>query len=151
MTSTIDRQDAGTQEITYTLSEPAHTLVRPYVTGENPIYRPGGPVTTDERTFQLADGETLYRPVGADELARFAAGATLVLPTDAEPHEPRHAAPTFYGEPEGERPRRYRGERRLPEPDRRRHLLHLLVAFGLGAMAHAVLVLTGALVLVVVR
>ncbi|MEU7904153.1 hypothetical protein [Actinoplanes sp. NPDC049118] len=112
MTSTLSRHDAGeaTENLTHTLP-PA--LIRPYITGEQPLYRPGGPVT-GSRTVRLADGETRIQP---SQLARLTASNTLLLPTDTPPHEARHAAPTVDPQPDGyERPDRYRGTRRNTDP-----------------------------------
>jgi hypothetical protein len=82
----------GTRNLTYVLNPPA--LRRPDASGEFPI----------------------IRPVGIDKLAELSAGETLVLPLDAEPHTPRHAASTVYPQPEeeeqDERPDRYRGTHR---------------------------------------
>jgi len=92
---------AETQNLTYVLNPPA--LRRPDASGEFPI---------------------ITRPVGIDKLAELSAGETLVLPLDAEPHTPRHAASTVYPQPEAqqpeaqqeERPWRYRGKRREADP-----------------------------------
>jgi hypothetical protein len=116
MTSTVSREvGEGTQNLTYVLNPPA--LRRPDASGEFPIIQPGGPVGPNaDHTFRLADDETLIRPVGVEELARLSANETLVLPVDAVPHTPRHAAPTVYPQPEEERPWRYRGKRREADP-----------------------------------
>lgn len=85
---------------------------RPDATGEQPIYKPGGTVTIGGQQIRLAETETL---VGIAELARLAAGETLVLPLDAPPSVPRDAVPAVYppapAEPE-ERPDDYRARHR---------------------------------------
>lgn len=80
MTSDItDRiQDIGSRTV----------YIAPYVDGMRPPRRPDA-----SGEFPIITGT---RPAGADELARLAAGETLVLPLDAAPM-PRHAAaPTVY-------------------------------------------------------
>jgi hypothetical protein len=92
MTSTISNTDTTTRDVsTYRTHPPV--LRRPDATGELP----------------------LYRPVGVAELARLSAGETLVLPVDAVPSVPRHAAPTVYqpAQPEVVKPLFGRGRHRV--------------------------------------
>ena len=103
MTSTISRQEAGTETknlagmLTAPEPETVTNLVRPYVTGEHPIYRPA---TLDELT-RLSANETLTLEAG-------------LPPFEDLPYESRHAAPTVYPQPEEERPDGYRSRHRRP-------------------------------------
>jgi hypothetical protein len=118
MTSTLSPNDTGdirlgegTRDLTYLTQRPA--LRRPEASGEFPFYRPGGVVTVDGQQIPIAETSTL---VGVAELARLAAGETLVLPLGAPPSVPRHAAPTVYRPDPDRRPDKYRGRRRKAGP-----------------------------------
>jgi len=104
MTSTISPRDVddvgvGTQDLTTYATRPP-VLRRPDATGELPI----------------------YRPAGVEELARLSAGETLILPTDAPAHTPRHAVPAVYPQPEEDapqpdgRPDGYQSRHRAADP-----------------------------------
>lgn len=107
------RLGEGTRDLTYLTQRPA--LRRADASGEFPFYQPSGTVTIDGQSIPIADTGAL---VGVAELARLAAGETLVLPLDAPPSVPRHAAPTVYQPAISEvrKPFMGRGSRRKADP-----------------------------------
>lgn len=156
MTSTISPDDTGTHNLSHYLR--ADRCRRPDSTGEMPVYEPKT-IGIVPGAAGLADVDTKILLRGSEELARLQLGETLILPVDAEPAPPRHAAPTVYlpgsavslaevlPQPE-KRPPDYRGRyRKAPWPRWARDA----VVFGSGWAGCAVTILTGVFVLAAVR